>query len=144
MFVTYSPDGDEPRTWEFQPGRVKTSRCQLIERRMKDLTGETRTYTQFQAEVQQGSAAARRVLLWHLLSTDHPTLRIEDVDPLADELVVEHSRQELEEIRAAVAKSSTVAEQDRTAMLEAIDAQIETARDDGGKAPSSNSGSATP
>ncbi len=144
MFVTYTPEGGDPQTWEFRPGRVRASRAAMLERRYSKLAGEGKTWDQFKADVQRGSADARRVLLWHLVTLDHPTTRIEDVDPLEDELVVEHSREELLDLRYEVEKSKTMDDATRMMLLEKLDEEIESAReDDSGKAPSTTSVSAT-
>jgi len=143
MYVTYRPEGGEERRWVFEPGKVRASRAEMIEKR----AGEN--WDSWLASVQMGSMKARRVLLWHLLSLDHPTLRFEDVDFLADELVVEHSAAELAEIRARV-YAAKLPDDQREQVLAVLDAEIEAAREregrDGGegKASSKRSGSATP
>jgi len=133
VFVTYKPDGSaEPTRWDFKPGRIRAVQSALLEKLFSKLSGEKQTYEQFKAAVQQGSSAARRVLLWHLQSLDHPTLRIEDVDYAEDELLVEFSRGELEDMRETIAKVKGVDEEQRSLMLGAIDTQIESAQEDGG------------
>lgn len=146
MFVRYSPEDSpsEVQEWEFRPGRVRASRAAMIERLYSKLAGEKKTWDEFQAGILGGAADARRVLLWHLQSMVHPTLRIEDVDPLGDELTIEHSRQELEDLRAEAVKAKNLDEATRNVLLAKLDADIETARDDGmGKAISTTSASAT-
>jgi hypothetical protein len=145
LFVTYHPDGaSEPQRWEFRPGRVRETRAEMIERRYAKLIGEkSAPFEQFRMAVLQESASARRVLLWHLRNLDHPALRIEDVDPLRDELRIEASRSELEELRETLA-DAPMDDAQREMMLLAIDAQIATApEDEGGKAPSPTSDGAT-
>lgn len=139
------PDGDESgkQKWEFRPGKVRSSRAAMMEKLLRKLGGEPRTYEQFKADVVTGSSVARRVMLWHLLSLEHPTIRVEDVDPLDEEVLVEHSKQELADLRASLEKSNTLDEATKALMLEQVDLQIETAEDDGGKAPSSPSASDT-
>src|SRR5574342_389387 len=100
MYVTYQPEGSEPQRWEFRPGRLRESRAEMLERRYAKLIGEKSVpFEQFRMAILQDQASARRVLLWHLLNLVHPTLRIEDVDPIRDELTIEASRSELEELR---------------------------------------------
>lgn len=145
MYVTYTPDGGEPQRWEFRPGRVRASRAAMLERRYSKLAGgDTKTWDQFKADIQRGSADARRVLLWHLISMDHPTVRIEDVDPTEDELLVEHSRTELAELRAEVARTKAIDDEQREMILTRLDEEIATAPDDdAGKAPSTTSETGT-
>jgi hypothetical protein len=141
VFVTFTPeDTGEVQRFEFKPGRIRSSRAEMIEKKYAKLAGEKLTYDQFKMAVAQGSAIARRVLLWHVLNTVHPTLRIEDVDPFEDEILVEYSRTELEELRAEIVKAKGLDDEQREAIVARLDQEIETAPDDdGGKAPSKNS-----
>lgn len=148
MYVTYSPEGSEaPTRWEFRPGRLRLSRGAMIETRYARLIGEKSVaIEQWRMAVLQNQASARRVLLWHLLDLDHPgRIKIEDVDPISDELVVEASRPELEELRDALL-SVPMDEGQRDLMLAAVDAQIAEAPDDEdapGKALSTSSDAST-
>jgi hypothetical protein len=138
MFVTYQPEGaSSPLEREFQPGRIRESRAEMIERRYAKLLGEKFVpFEQWRMAVLQDGAAARRVLLWHVLSIDHPTVRIEDVDPYRDELIVQASKSELGELRETLASAGGMDDAQRETMLAMVDAQIEAAPDDGmGKAP---------
>ena len=143
MFVTYTPDGSGPQKWEFKPGKIRATRSSFLEKVFSKLSGEKQTYEQFKAAVQQGSSPARRTLLWHLMSLDHPNLAVDDVDFEEDELVVEFSRDELEGIYAAIKSAKMPDESQREMMLGAIEAQMETAPDDGGKAQLTTSESTT-
>lgn len=136
MFLTYTPEGGQPQVFEFSPGRVRQSRAEMLERRYSKLAGEKLTWDQFKMDVVKGSASARRVLLWHFLSQQHPTLRVEDVDPYEDELVLQFSRKELEDMRAEVAKSP-LSDLDKDTILAKFDEEIATAPDSDleGKAP---------
>lgn len=140
MFVTYHPQGsDTPTRWEFKPGKVRNARASMIEKLYGKAIGQRATYKEFEAAVQQGAATARRVLLWHLQSIDHPNLRLDDVDFCEDEMLVEFSREELTEFREGVAAAAIEDEAQRALMLGALDAQIATAESDGGKAQSTTS-----
>lgn len=146
MFVTYTPDGDQDQAqrWEFKPGRVKISRSQMIEKRYSTLVGEASTYEEWKGAVLQGSAAARRVLLWHLLNLEHATLRIEDVDPMQDELLVEQSSVELAELKAMFEKNTQLGGVHRDMILTQLEFQALTAPDgELGKAPTSDDASPT-
>lgn len=144
MFVTYHPEGSsEPTKWTFVPGRVRNSRSSMIEKMYGKTSGAKATFEMWKLDVQQGSAAARHVLLWHLQSLEHHTLKLEDVDFAEEELVVEFSKAELEEMRDAITAAKSIDEAQREMMLATIDAQLETAEDDGGKARSIGSSSPT-
>ncbi|GAA2681694.1 hypothetical protein [Actinoplanes palleronii] len=123
MLVTYKPEDGEPKTWEWIPGRVRISECAIAEK----VFGKS--WEVLVAEVQQGSAQARRVLLWHLQRREHPLLRFEDApDFYADELLIEYDASELRAMRDGVAKSSggmSVAE--REMALAALDTEIAVA-----------------
>ena len=144
MFVTYSPeDGAEPQRWTFDPKRVRAGRAEMIERRAGV------NWDAWLIAVQSGSMRARRVLLWHLMTTDHPTMRSEDVpDFLAGEVLVEHSAAELVEIRARVATATLPVDQ-RETVLAALDGDISAAiaregQEPEGKARSKSAESDTP
>jgi len=138
MFVTYTPEGNAEgqRRWTFLPGRVRQSEAAAVEKAYGS------NWDQFCAEAQAGSIRARRVLLWLLMRRDHPTLRLEDVpDFYTEELVVQHSADELRQVRERVEKSG-LSEAERDMALGIIDGQIAEAEalalgpDDEGKATS--------
>jgi hypothetical protein len=136
MFVTYTPaDGDEQR-WEFDPGRVRQSEAEIVEKRYGA------TYDKWRQAIVTGEAKARRVLLWHLLRRDHHTMRYEDTpDFYMDELVVTHSHGELLTLRDRVLKAN-LPEEEREAVLAALDIEITEAMagEDEGKATASSAG----
>lgn len=156
MFVTYKPESGDEQRWEFDPAKVRQSAAEMIEKRY----GGGRTYEQWKAAVQQGESRARRVLLWHLMTRDHHTLRYEDVpDFLMGEFEVEFSLAELHALREQVLKVDAPDKQEeRENTLVALDIQITEAMaregvvvgddEDGepepvGKARSKKSGSGT-
>jgi hypothetical protein len=49
--------------------------------------------------VQKGNSKCRRALLYLYLKREHPTLKFDDVDFAWDELVLEHSKGELQLMR---------------------------------------------
>lgn len=119
MFVTYAPEDQPDSTrWEFVPGRVRANEAEIIEKRWGG------HYDQFVSAVQSGSMRARRILLWHLLRKEHHTLRFEDTpDFYADELVVEHSRAELEKLRDRLQKAD-LTDDEREQAMTAIDIAV--------------------
>jgi hypothetical protein len=126
VIVTYSPDGQESQRWEWDPDKVLNAHAEAIEKHFGD------TWDKFKVAVAQGSAKARRLLLWHLLKQQHVTLRADDVRFTTGELTVEYSRSELVELRAKLATSRAVDDSDRDKMLAALDDEIEKAPADGG------------
>lgn len=123
MFVTYTPDEGDAQRWEFDPDRIRQSRAEIIEKRYG------KNWDQFRAGVQSGDSKARRVLLWHLLSLEHHTLRYEDVpDFFMGAVLVEHSRGELVVLRDRLTKANLPADE-REQMLTALDIEITNAID---------------
>jgi hypothetical protein len=116
MRVTYTPAGGDATLYDFDPDAVRASAAELIEKRYGD------TYDKWRAAIVQGSIKARRVLLWHLTTLTHHTLRYEDTpDFAAGELVVELSKAELLALRAKVEKSNL---ESRDELLSALDMEI--------------------
>jgi len=133
MHISYTPppeEGDE-QEWDFDPGRVRASVAEMIERRF----GEN--YDAWQAGIQSGNIKARRVLLWHLLSLEHPRLRFEEVrDFYADEVKVQFSVAELTTIRDRLQRAN-LSEDKREQALAAIDLEMTEAMErEEGKAQS--------
>ena len=137
MKVVYRPDGGEAQSWTYKPGKVRAGDAELIERRVGV------SWDEFNRQVAQGSALARRALLWHFQRQTHPTLRFEDVDFAMDELRVEFDRDEIATIREQLAKVKLpdgVPEQAREAVLASLDAETRKAPEPPGKAPASSDG----
>lgn len=125
MNVTYTPAGDAPQVWEFNPKLVLTSMAEVIEKKAGA------NFEQWVDAVLSGSAKARRVLLWHLICRTHGHVRFEDVPDFAmGELVVERDLGELIEFRGVI--ESWKGDEDlRARGLEEIDGEIERAREAG-------------
>lgn len=133
MFVTFTQEGNDPQIWEFDPKRVKASQAEMVEKRYGQ------PWDVFLRDLLRGSMLARRVLLWHLTRLTHHTLRYEDTpDFYADELKVEFSRKELEQMRAEAEVNKELSDDDRRLLLAGLDEEIEKAPTgvDEGKAPS--------
>jgi hypothetical protein len=143
MFVTYTPAGETPREWVFKPGDMLNRESEQIEK----VTGLT--WEEFLQQLQKGLTMARRALLWTLLRRDHPVLRFSDIEFRQGELAVDYDRGELEEMRAGLLEPGAQARaeksgQDLDAMLAAVEAQMEKAREDPApKAPANSNVSAT-
>lgn len=135
MKVTYNPSGDSPRVWFFDPDEVPQSQAEMIEKRYGQL------WDAFLADVRQGSARARRVLLWHLLRLEHHTLRLEDTpDFKMGALKVEHTVDELLTLRGRILKAS-LPDDERDGILAALDVEITEAM---GEEPEPESGQVEP
>jgi hypothetical protein len=122
MLVTYKPDDHPDRGWEkeFQPLRVRAARAEMIEKRYGQ------RFAEWVKEVQAGEMKARRVLMWHLLSLDLPTFRMEDVpDFMFGELEVDYSLADLQKLRHEVAESS-MDDAAKAETLERLDMEIAT------------------
>jgi hypothetical protein len=138
LIVTYSPEGQEPQTWTWEPSAVRAKDAEAIE------DHADATWDEFNVQLLQGRMRARRVLLWHLQRADHPTIKLDDVDFAASELTLEMEPAELQQLREGIEKAPGVSSAKRRAALELIDQQIAEAGGAPGKASSAPSGSATP
>ena len=122
MQVTYAPEDhpDRRKVWEFEPTRVRQSRAEMIEKRYGD------RYARWTEMVQRGEAKARRVLLWHLMNMDHPSVKMEDVpDFMMGELEVDYALADLQKLRVQVAESS-MDDATKADHLERLDLEIAT------------------
>lgn len=127
MKITYTAGPDDVQRWDFDPDNVTQSQAELVEKRYGQ------NWDSFLTDVRQGSARARKVLLWHLLRQVHHTLRIEDVpDFRMGDVKVEHSLDELLHIRDRVVKAS-LAEDEKEGILAALDLEITEAMGEPGK-----------
>ncbi len=145
MHITYTPEGQSPQRYEFDAKRITMSRAAMLESRFKKLSGEdTATIELLRMSAIQGGAAAQRVILWHVLNLEHPTLRIEDVDPLMAEVEVKASKGEIDELRDAVARNTGLNDSQREMILASLDDLRGDAEDSyEGKAPSTDSETST-
>jgi hypothetical protein len=123
MIVIYRPEDGEEQRWVFDPRRVRASRAEMIERRADE------NWDVWLQSVQSGNMRARRVLLWHLMSMPHPTMRYEDTpDFYAGELEIQHSVAELTEYRDRVVKAG-LPEVQTAQLLAVMDAELAEARE---------------
>ncbi|HEV2778696.1 MAG TPA: hypothetical protein VGX25_04775 [Actinophytocola sp.] len=132
MLVTYTPaDGDEQR-WEFHAGEVLAADAEAIERAFAD------TWDSWVMAVLKGGMRARRVLVWHLIKTQHPSLLFADTPNFrVDEVKVEYDRDELQKIRDSVAEERKLDAATREQVLSWLDNQLAKAPEgSGGKARS--------
>jgi hypothetical protein len=125
VFLVYQPDGsDEPTRWPYNPRKLMSAEREAIERR----TGMT--FAEFTAAVLKGSSVARRALLWVMLKRDHPTLKYDTVDFAWDELKLEYSKQEYDQLIENAGDAPQLSGDERTAVLEGLRAEQATALED--------------
>lgn len=118
MKVTYRPDGGEPQEWTWDPGDVRQSEAEAIQKRFGG------PWDDFAVAVRQGDARARRILLWHFQRQVHPALRYEDTpDFRMRELTVEYDIDELVMIRDRVLRADLDAES-REVALASVELEI--------------------
>ncbi|MET8401385.1 hypothetical protein [Streptomyces sp900116325] len=123
MFLIHQPEGqDEPKRYRYNPRKLMSVEREDIERR----TGKN--FSEFTTAVLQGNSLCRRALLFTYLRREHPKTRFEDVDFAWDELTLEYSRQEWEQMREKVLETKHGDE--LAAALTTIDAAMEDAYDD--------------
>lgn len=123
MYLVYSPEGsEEPRRWKYTPRKLMSAEREKLEK----LT--SRNFSEFTKDVAAGNSLCRRALLFMFLKREHPTTRFEDVDFAWDELTLEYSKGELEQLRASVAEALSG---DQAAIaLAKLDEQIAEAYED--------------
>ncbi len=73
MRFSYTPEGAEPRSWDFDPNRLMSPEAEAIERH----TGMT--FEEWGTQVGKGSMTALHGLLYVLLKRSDPTLRYDAV-----------------------------------------------------------------
>jgi hypothetical protein len=123
VYVVYEPEGsEEPTRWVYNPRKLMSAEREAIERQ----TGLM--YSEFTQMVIQGSSICRRALLFVMLKRDHPTTKWGDVDFAWDELRLEYSRSEYDQM-IQDAEDSLSGEQ-RDLAVAAFRAEQETAYED--------------
>lgn len=137
MIIKYSPQGQPAQVFTWDPGTVRAAEAELLEVKFGG------TWDEFNVQLLKGSMRSRRVMLWHLLKRDHPTLKFDDVDFAANEIELEFNADELQQFRAGIEKATGIEEAAREQALALIDQQIADVGDPEGKAPSESSVSAT-
>lgn len=130
MFLRYRPEGaSEDKVYEIRPGKVGRKRAAMAERAYSKAVGERRTWQQLQADAQQGSMEAWAALLWVAQTADHPGLRYEDMPDFdTEQLVMEHSKEEVRQMLAGMRSSTTMLESEKTAIIAQLEIALESAR----------------
>lgn len=120
MILVYTPDGQPEQRWEIQLGRLRCQETEAIERRTGMPYG-----SEFKEKLLQGQVLARRALLWTLLRRTHHTIKFEDVDFADEELELQFDRGEWQRIHDEVRDNPALDDQDKTARLAMIRAEID-------------------
>jgi hypothetical protein len=130
MYLVYQPEGqDEPTKFKYNPRKLMSAEREMVEKK------SGKNFSQFTSDVLAGNARDRRVLLFMYLKRTNPQLRFEDVDFAWDELTLQHSKGELQEMKDKISEAYAD-DKDLPNMLAELDRQIESAYedDDEGKA----------
>lgn len=98
MILTFNPGEGEARSWPVQLDKIMQPEAELIERR----TGMT--WDEFGGKLAQGSALARRALVYVLEKRTHPTLAWESfgADFPVGAISLEYDRDEMAQIIAGM------------------------------------------
>lgn len=115
MRLTYTPDGADPRTWQFRPRKLRSVEAEAIEQ----ATGQT--LDEFYVALLKGSMRAQRAALWALLKREQPDLKFAQVDLCADEVVLQLEPDEAQQMREQVEDNLTMDEELRAQLLAMID-----------------------
>jgi hypothetical protein len=129
MFLTFRADesGDAVQ-YEFQPDKTPWKIATIAEKEYSKSVGERRTWEQLKADALQGGIAARRVALWIAMTKVHPLMPFRDTPEFeAGQLVMEYSRGELRKMRDSIAKSDSMFDGEKDAILAQLDSDILTA-----------------
>jgi hypothetical protein len=139
LIVRYAPEGAEPQQWKFSPGGLESLEAEAIE----DATGWS--YYEFGQRILNGSAKAQRAILWTMLRRAQPQLRFDEVSYRQQEVFVGYEPAEVANLRAALNDPATTMPDDqREALLEAIDASTAVDRDPGAATPATAEPAGTP
>lgn len=80
MRITYTPEGADPKVFDFKPGKLMSPEAEAIERH----TGLT--YKQFADALGETSMTCTHALLYVFLKRGNPTLKYEQVQFCMDEI----------------------------------------------------------
>lgn len=90
MKVIYSPEDGEEQVFKYNPNALLSAEREALEK------ATNRSFNEFAMGVLKGDSRCRRALLHVLRKREHPTLRLDDVDFLWDELTVEMTKGEID------------------------------------------------
>lgn len=110
--LTYSPEGADPKVWDFTFGRIKFGERAAIEK----ATGLG--WSAVQSGFWQNRADVIHAFLWVLLKRDIPTLRATEVDFFDDEIEVDLTDDEAREARVRLKEKGELDEDEVEALAE--------------------------
>ncbi len=99
----YQPEDNPDAGWEreFKPEKVRRVRAEMIETRYGA------RYPEWVREIQAGQVKARVVLFWHLMNSEQPHFKMEDVPDYAfGEFEVDYGIADLQKLRRDVDESA--------------------------------------
>jgi hypothetical protein len=99
--VIYTPEGADPREWDFDPGKMHDVEAIEIEKR----TGLT--YVEFGERFLKGSILARKALLFVLMKRTIPTLKWDELQFTISEVEVNFDAEEKAQIVGALQKKAS-------------------------------------
>ncbi|WP_412736966.1 hypothetical protein [Krasilnikovia sp. MM14-A1259] len=135
----YKPDGQAERRWHVRLGRLPLPEMKMIQHAAGVKFG------QFQQGLMAGGVDELQALLWVYLRREHPTLRVEDVKFVLDEVQLQQDKDEIaEEIRVLEEDLPDLDPAERAAGLAMLRVQLRDAPDAPGKAPEAASTPAVP
>lgn len=127
MKITYTPEGAEPRVWDFKPGKLMNAEAEVIERHTDW------TYQQFGVKFMEGSTLAYHAVLFVMLKRSIPTLKWDDVQFCLDEVQVEFTEDENVALMKAMRADRADLTDDQAKALEALEAEFGHLADDAPK-----------
>jgi hypothetical protein len=99
--VIYTPEGADPREWDFDPGKMHDVEAIEIEKR----TGLT--YAEFGERFLKGSILAKKALLFVLMRRSIPTLKWDELQFTVEEVNVEFDADEKTKMVDALQKKAS-------------------------------------
>ncbi len=121
MIIKFTPVEGDTREYQFKPKKLMSPEAEAIER----IVGKP--YAEAVQAVMQGSALARRALVYTLEKRAHPTLKWPDFVFPFDAVEVEFDAEELAEIRAGVESAPGLSDEERAEALADLAALEESA-----------------
>lgn len=116
MDLTYSPDGEEPRTWSIKPAQMMSPEAEAIE----EVGGNAwDTFEQWQALLPRGHARAERAALWILLRRENKALSFADVSYPQQAVIVRWDDDDRRLVRARI-RELTLTDEERQEWLASI------------------------
>jgi hypothetical protein len=130
MIIKYSPEGEEPREFEFYPSKLLSVEAEAIE----NVGGNAwETFEEFGYKFIRGNVRAYRAALWIMLKRhENPKLKFQDLAFKMDEVSVDYSKTELTNIKEAIEQDEdSVPENMRETALAQINKELANKESEG-------------